>query len=400
MLFKRKKTQPSTDTESCIDMKATANTDETLEEVNVEEVAKEVAEEITVYEKQVKAVDATIVPDYPTVKIPNLKVLSEELATVQTEGLNNQNDVDNAEDEENMSVDDIIAEAKNKFIEEPTRSDNEPVGIGENESIQQSTESDIKIDTKTGTDENLESSELPDTEITNAEEDIPKEPAEEIAKKPKKKKINPLLQAKKKSTFRRKKEFKHKVSLFANILMWGISVLLFVFCLSNLYQQIGNTEKAVGFFNTGNAVVVSESMVPYLEKNDFIIYKAMPIEKLAPQDVVVYKRPAEDGHILIVHRLLSISDGYAITKGDNNSVQDEPFDANNIVGKVVLIVPQLGLAMNALSSFKGVVILAVLFCLFALSQFLYRKMTYKVWLKKIAIDKDERKAVQIFLDMQ
>ena len=388
MLFKRKKKQPETEAESCADIEANSAAEEHLTEVNVEKVAKEVAEEITVYERQTKEEDSKKeVTDCPTVKIPNLKDLSAEILSAQVEkelaDLEVSDEDDNEDD--NLSVDAIIAEAKEHLETEET------AGASSVAEQEDKKEPENNVSEK--------SSETSNSEGTPAEESAEPEPVEEPAEKPKKQKVNPLLQPKKKSSFRRKKEFKQKISLFGNILMWGVSLVLFVFCLSNLYQQIGNTEKAVGFFNTGNAVVVSESMVPYLEKNDFIIYKATPIEKLSPQDVVVYKRASGDSHILIVHRLLSISDGYAITKGDNNAVQDEPFDANNIVGKVVVIIPQLGRVMDALSSFKGVIVLAILFCLFAFSQFLYRKMAYKAWLRKIAIDKNERQAVKMFLDM-
>ena len=399
MLFKRKKKQPEPEAESCTDIEASAAPEQHLQEVDVEKVAKEVAEEITVYERQVKDKEKEVT-DCPTVKIPNLKALSEELVLTQIDSELASLEVAEEDDEnedDNISAEEIIAEVQ-KTAE----------SLGEEEIVvtQEPTaeESPIVDDS-----EPLDNSQTNDsTPEENVQEEIVEQPEQEKAviaeesdeqKEPAKQKVNPLLQKKKKSTFRRKKEFKQKISLFANILMWGVSLLLFVFCLSNLYQQIGNPDKAVGFFNTGNAVVVSESMVPYLEKNDFIIYKATPIEKLAPQDVVVYKRASGDGHILIVHRLLSISDGYAITKGDNNAIQDEPFDADNIVGKVVVIVPQLGLLMDALSSVKGVAVLAILFVLFALSQFLYKKMTYKAWLKKIAMDKNERKAIQMFLDM-
>lgn len=363
------------------------------EPVNIEEVAREVAEEITVYEthrKETPTVDPVV--DSPTVRIPNLKELSEELLAAEAQKLlNDSADEENEteQEEEDVVIEELLSTAPNSDAIAPTSIDNTHE---DSETPESPSERAEEGNPETNTSEPLE-----DLLANNAEEVAEKEETKEKNDKPKK--ANKLLRKKKKSSFRRKKDFQNRCSVFANIVMWAASLFLFVFCLSNLYQQVMNTEKAVGFFNVGNAVVVSESMVPTLEKNDFIVYKDTAIEKLRPQDIVVYKRPVADGYILIVHRLMSITDGYAITKGDNNAIQDEPFDADNIVGKVVLTVPQLGLVMESLSSLMGVITIFVMFCLFALTQFLYRKWAYNAWLKKLSTNKEEQKAIKMFLEM-
>ena len=317
------------------------------------EVAAEIAEEIIVYEtSHTEKVDAAKM-DNPTIRIPDLKELTDELVLEETAKL--LEDV-----EENVSQTPPLDEEVN-----PTQ-------------------------------ENVSMELFPEetTEIKIEETEEEKEPIVIEKKKTKKK-----PRRKKMSAFAKKKRFKYRVQLVSNIIMWFVSIFLFVFCLSNLYQQILNEEEALGFFDMGNAIVVSESMVPTLEKDDFIIYKATEIEKLRPQDIVVYKRPVAEGHILIVHRLLAITDGYAITQGDNNAIQDDPFDAENIVGKVILTVPQLGRLMEALSSLSGILAIVLLFVVLVLSQLIYRKMAYNRWMKKLAKSKEERKAVKMFLEM-
>ena len=378
-MFKRKKKAPTEEVVS-----------ESLTLENEEAIAQEIAENVTIFEVSEKHDNSEReTPDSPTIRIPNIKDLTEELGAVE-----------NAE-----GLEEILEEAKGLF--EDIHSDEEDANNAktsdktetntcekstDTESITKGPNNEVRADAI-----NAEGTEnTPEEEHESASED-----SAEIQAKPshKKKKAAKLPRKKKKSSFRRKQEWKHGLSLFGNILMWTVSILLFVFCLSNLYQQILNKEEAVGFFGMGNAVVVSESMVPTLEKNDFIVYKSTAIEQLRPEDVVVYKRAVPDGHILIVHRLIAITDGYAITKGDNNSVQDEPFDADNIVGKVILTVPQLGLAMESLSSTFGIIAIIMLFCLLTLSQIIYRKVVYNVWLKKLAQTKEERKAIQLFLEM-
>lgn len=359
------------------------------EAVNVEQVAAQVAEEITVYESNDKKESThSVVPDSPTIRIPVLKDLTDELVFQEAKEL----------------LEEYDAEAKTEKSEPTSCTEEANTDNASEDTISQTMENTVEIteDNNAPGPSALSSVEEKETDTPSADEssenaeETPEEPQKDVT--PKKKKSQ-LPKKKKKSTFLRKKEFKHRVSLLANIIMWVVSLTLFVFCLSNLYQQILNKDNAVGFFNTGNAIVVSESMVPVLEKNDFIVYKTTPIEQLRQDDIVVYKRDVADGHILIVHRLVAITDGYAVTKGDNNSVQDDPFDAENIVGKVVFTVPQLGVVLDSLTSVAGLAVIFLLFVIITTLQFVYRKFSYNQWLKQLASNKEERQAVQLFLEM-
>lgn len=403
MFFKkRKKAQPEEIADESL-LLENENTSSDVESVNMEEMAQEVAENITVFEMSNKDdKEEKITSDCPTIRIPDLKELTDELVLAEAKELlsDAQNDNDNklsdemevpAKVEDNVPAGPIEENAMEEFVEECPEEENSESSAMRELNASDKQENTIVDEEATENSDDTETVEDPEREV--------EEPPMDAATAARKKKAAKLLKKKKKSSFRRKQELKHRVSLLGNIVMWTVSICLFVFCLSNLYQQILNEDEAVGFFDVGNAVVVSESMVPVLEKNDFIVYKSTAIEQLRPEDIVVYKRPVADGHILIVHRLIAITDGYAITKGDNNSIQDEPFDADNIVGKVVLTVPQLGVAMESLASMSGIIAIIMLFCLLILSQIIYRKLAYNAWLKKLAQTKEERKAVQAFLDM-
>ena len=377
MLFKRRKKAQSEETTDESLLIETDNAETEAEPVNIEKVASEVADDMTIFEASDKEEkEKTTISDSPTIRIPNLKELTDDLGLAEAEELLEESQTKDSEEFDKNSVDGST---------ETTQEDNASSNIVSDE------EDTPDEDVKSADEEPVDNEAIDDTEETTAPIDA--------AAAVRKKKAAKLLRKKKKSSFRRKQELKHRLSLVGNILMWSISICLFVFCLSNLYQQLFNEDKAVGFFEVGNAVVVSESMVPVLEKNDFIVYKSTAIEELRPEDIVVYKRPVADGHILIVHRLIAITDGYAITKGDNNSIQDEPFDADNIVGRVFLTIPQLGVAMESLSSLSGIIAVIMLFCLLILTQIIYRKIAYNAWLKKLAQTKEERAAVQAFLDM-
>ena len=115
-----------------------------------------------------------------------------------------------------------------------------------------------------------------------------------------------------------------------------------------------------GIFGYKAYNITTNSMEPNINKGDIIlIKKPKKEEKIKIGDVISFKN---DGQI-ITHRIVDISDTNGvkryITKGDNNNVQDEQglrFD--QIEGKLVIKIPQLG---KMVASFKnGIIIVLVL----------------------------------------
>lgn len=82
------------------------------------------------------------------------------------------------------------------------------------------------------------------------------------------------------------------------------------------------------------AVVEGNSMEPALQTGDVVIViKRISIRDISVGDVVVYRR----GGALIIHRVVAVSDGILITKGDNNPLVDPPVSFENVIGKVLEI---------------------------------------------------------------
>ncbi len=86
----------------------------------------------------------------------------------------------------------------------------------------------------------------------------------------------------------------------------------------------------------GAAVVLTGSMEPTIMADDLIIVAKQP--DYAVDEVVVY----QSGSILVVHRIIDITDGMVTTQGDANSAADEPVEMTAIKGKVIATVPMLG----------------------------------------------------------
>jgi signal peptidase I len=123
----------------------------------------------------------------------------------------------------------------------------------------------------------------------------------------------------------------------------------------------------VGFrigFDTFNPfyIVASGSMIPTLNISDFVIINHnIPFSNLKVGDIIVFKSPGSlipnEQHETIVHRIVHISTGIEgrviTTKGDANDGSipyiDYPLREQNYVGKVIYVIPKLGLVTKMLS---------------------------------------------------
>ena len=118
---------------------------------------------------------------------------------------------------------------------------------------------------------------------------------------------------------------------------------------------------AFGTFNPFY-IVASGSMIPTLNISDFVIIDHnIPFSNLKVGDIIVFKSPGSlipnEQHETIVHRIVHISIGIEgrviTTKGDANDGSipyiDYPLKEQNYIGKVVYVIPKLGLITKMLS---------------------------------------------------
>ena len=202
------------------------------------------------------------------------------------------------------------------------------------------------------------------------------------------------------SAFKKQKIRKKIIRRVLSITAWVISAVLLFLCANNVYQQFINRDKYLGFFGTGYAVVESPSMTPTLNVNDMIMYKEAILSELSAGDIVIYKRPKTDGtEDLIVHRLVAIKDGYAITKGDANAQEDEPFDQHNIIGKFTNSIGGIGLIIKFLASpAASFSLIALIIAVTVLRIWLYLKARKKL-LNSISDNEDSKEAIITFFDI-
>ena len=137
-----------------------------------------------------------------------------------------------------------------------------------------------------------------------------------------------------------------------------IYVVIVVIAIAIMYVGI---RIAFGTFNPFY-IVASGSMIPTLNISDFVIIDHnIPFSNLKVGDIIVFKSPGSlipnEQHETIVHRIVHISAGIEgrviTTKGDANDGSipyiDYPLREQNYVGKVIYVIPKLGLVTKMLS---------------------------------------------------
>jgi signal peptidase len=101
---------------------------------------------------------------------------------------------------------------------------------------------------------------------------------------------------------------------------------------------------SLGVFPVRPAVIYSGSMRPSFDVGDIVIIAQKNPRLLELGDVISFRTP--DSSIPTIHRLVEIdgdgSNRIFITKGDDNDHPDEPVKMEQVVGKVVMVVPRVG----------------------------------------------------------
>lgn len=118
-------------------------------------------------------------------------------------------------------------------------------------------------------------------------------------------------------------------------------------------------------FGVGASVVLSGSMEPTLHVNDLVLVRRT--RQVKPGDVVVY----QSGSMLVIHRVVSVTEETIVTQGDANNVSDEPITPEDVKGVMVLAIPGIGAVVLALK--KPPVVLAVLLAALLLNERAFRK---------------------------
>ena len=117
-------------------------------------------------------------------------------------------------------------------------------------------------------------------------------------------------------------------------ILYGLFLLIVItYILETICQYVFGQEY---FFKYKTSIVLSGSMEPTINVDDYIIIKKE--KELNVNDIIVYK--TNKG--LVVHRIVEINSNNIITKGDANNTVDQPISKEQVVGKYVGKIKYLG----------------------------------------------------------
>ena len=128
-----------------------------------------------------------------------------------------------------------------------------------------------------------------------------------------------------------------------------------------------NKISLINIFGYKSFIIKTNSMEPTIDINDVIITKKVQEEELKVQDIITFIKDNE----VITHRITKIDNEENIkkytTKGDNNNIEDSfKITYDNIEGKHILTIPNLGVIVKVLENqiIFLIILLIILICMF------------------------------------
>lgn len=126
------------------------------------------------------------------------------------------------------------------------------------------------------------------------------------------------------------------ISLILNILLVIVTIMLII-GFYYIYQIKVIQKDYANLFGYTFFEVATASMSPTIEVGDVVIVELT--KEVKENDIIVY----QDGDSIITHRLITKKDNELIAKGDANNSDDKPIKEDMLLGKVIRIIPKLGI---------------------------------------------------------
>lgn len=156
------------------------------------------------------------------------------------------------------------------------------------------------------------------------------------------------------------KHIKRFLKCLIDIIIWSIIAIMLIISYSLIETKILD-KPYTNILGYTIFEVVTGSMSGTIEIGDAIIVKLQTDTQTG--DIVVFE---QDGN-LVTHRIIKITENNVITKGDANNAEDEPISRNNIVGKVIKIIPNVGIWKKVILTPKVLISIITTIILFGLA---------------------------------
>ena len=159
-----------------------------------------------------------------------------------------------------------------------------------------------------------------------------------------------------------KSEVVYKTMKVISNLLFIVLGLVLVVCLYSFVSIQVLSHKYVNFFSYTFFQIGSNSMAPAITTNDLIVVK-LSDDDIKAGDIITY----EDGDTLVTHRVQSVNQTGYVTKGDANMEQDRAILKDQVVGKVIKILPQYGVWFKVLTTPKIIAMICATLFLFSIA---------------------------------
>ena len=135
-----------------------------------------------------------------------------------------------------------------------------------------------------------------------------------------------------------------------------ILVILLLFALYGAFQIEVQNRGFVNYFGYTFFQVITGSMEPTIKTKDIVIEKIT--KDVRYDDIVTYEHNGD----YVTHRVIRQGGNYIITQGDNNNSEDDPILVDNIVGKVIFIIPNVAIWTKVITTPQvvGTIVLALI----------------------------------------
>lgn len=155
------------------------------------------------------------------------------------------------------------------------------------------------------------------------------------------------------------------INVLLDIFIVVLGIILLITVYNNVQVKILGHDYS-SFFGHSVFEVQTGSMGEIIEPGDWIVVKYEKNIKL--NDIVTFEHKGE----YITHRVIEAYNGTYVTKGDANTAKDSPISKDQIVGKVVKVIPNFGILRKTI--FNPIVLIAIIITLFLLNQ-VFKKPT-------------------------
>lgn len=159
------------------------------------------------------------------------------------------------------------------------------------------------------------------------------------------------------------------LGIILDIIIFIVSIIVVIAIIYVVQTKLLKKEYADIFGYTAFEVVTG-SMSGTIEIGDLEIVKIT--DNIDVNDIIVYK----DGSSFITHRIVEIRGTQVITKGDANNSQDMPIEKSQIFGKVVSVIPKIGIWQKVLTTPS--VLFAIVFTTIVIGAVVYYKPHKKI----------------------